>query len=128
MIEIKEIDFEIIKSLKNKVSKEQVSLDNNEYATWFGLFENSILAGFTCVVIKGTNARYKSDYIFDEHRNKGYYNMLFIFRHQYTLQHRPKVKTITAFCTRLSRGTFMRFGFTPINANKNNVTFVKLNL
>jgi hypothetical protein len=127
MIELKIIDYDTIKSLKNKVSKESVTLENNEHATWFGAFEHSILVGFTCVVIKGKHARYKSDYVFPEHRNKGIYAMLFAFRHNFTVTH-GNITHVTAFCTKMSIGTFLLHGFTPMSKNEKNITFVKLNL
>ena len=99
---------------------------NPDNAVWFGAYINGDLAGFSCIVIKNNNARFKSDFVLYKDRNKGVYDALFKKRLEYA---RIKgVKKVTAFCTPMSIGTFLRYGFTPIKKNKNGIYFVRKDL
>lgn len=122
MLTITRIDFEQIKTYKSYVAKERVTLENPNEAVWFGAYIDKELVGFNCAVIKNGAARLKSDYVFDEHRNKGVYDSMFKHRLDYCQEN--NVKKATAFCTPLSLGTFLRYGFVPKTKNKNGIVFV----
>lgn len=123
MLTITQISFEQIETYKSVVKKERVTLDNPPEAVWFGAHQNNELVGFAAAVIKKKSARLKSDYVFKEYRGKGIYNELFKHRLQYVKE--QNVKTVTAFCTKLSLGTFMRYGFKPYSQNRYGIMFVK---
>ena len=118
---IKVIDFKEIKPFKSIAAKERVTLENPPEAVWFGAYEGEELVGFNCSVIKNGTARYKSDYVLKAYRGKGIYNDLFAFR----LAHSANrgVLKATAFCTPMSIGTFMRYGFVP-KSKKIDIIFV----
>ena len=122
MLTIIQVDYKLIQEYKSKATKERVTLDNPKEAIWFGAYNDEKLLGFNCAVIKNNTARLKSDYVFKEHRNKGIYDKLFKYRLDYCIER--NVKKATAFCTPLSLGTFLRYGFTPKSKNKNGIVFV----
>ena len=120
-MQIKIIDFQDVKPFKSMVAKERVTLENPPEAVWFGAYDGDELIGFNCSVIRNKTARYKSDYVLKAHRGKGVYNNLFEFRLAHS-QNRG-VRKATAFCTPMSVGTFMRYGFVPRN-KKGDIVFV----
>jgi len=118
---LKIIDFNDVKQYKGIVTKERVTLENPAEAVWFGAYQDNELLGFNCSVIKKGIARYKSDYVMKHHRGKGVYNKLFEFRLAHSKNN--NVRKATAFCTPMSIGTFLRYGFVP-RSKKNDIVFV----
>lgn len=125
-MKIIKIDYVQIETYKSLVAKERVSLENPKEAVWFAAYIEEELVGFNCVVIKKQNARLKSDYVFKEFRNKGIYNLMFQYRIDYCIQER--VKKMTAFCSPMSLGTFLRYGFSPKSKTKYGIIYVEREL
>jgi len=124
MIKITKINYDDVKVYKSLVGKESVSMANPDGAIWFGAYnEEKLLLGFNCLVIKKSSARLKSDYVFKEHRGLGIYNKMFQYREEYAKM--KNIKSMSAFCTKMSIGTFMRYGFVPMSKNANGIIFVK---
>lgn len=120
-MQVKIIPFDEVQSFKSIVTKERVTLENPPEAVWFGAYIKDELVGFNCSVIKNGTARYKSDYVLKAHRGKGVYNTLFAYRLAHSRSR--SVKKATAFCTPMSIGTFLRYGFVP-KSKKNDIVFV----
>lgn len=117
-------DYNEVAPFSSLVKKERVTMENPEGATWFvaeDIEENKIV-GFACIVISKTrNARFKSDYVLKEYRGNGIYENLFTQRLKYAALR--KVKKASAFCTSLSLGCYMKYGFSCISKKKD-ITFV----
>lgn len=124
MIEIKRISYLLVSQYKNLVKKERVTLENPEGAVWIGAFEDGELTGFNCIVInqKTKKARIKSSFVFPEHRKKKIFNQL--MRHTLAFAWKYGIKKITAFCTPMSVGTFLRYGFVKQKEKKGGIVFV----
>jgi len=123
-MQVKKLRYEEIKNYKSMVEKESVDLKKNWtiYYWWFVDWE---LVWFVWVMLVWNNIRYKSDYVFKEHRWKWYYDTLFDVRDKIVQWAVKKWTKITAFCTNKSIWTFLRKWFVIENKNKNWIYFVK---
>lgn len=124
-IVIRIANFEEVSSFNNIVKKERVTMDNPNGSVWFLAedLDNNKIVGFVCIVIsKNKNARFKSDYVIKEYRGNGIYEELFKVRLKYAAE--QKVKKASAFCTPLSLGCYMKYGFSCVS-NKKDIAFVK---
>lgn len=110
-----------ILSLKS-LTKESVDLKNNGKTVYLGYFENGLIVGVVGYQWVGQKIRYKTDGVKISHRGKGIYNKLFQYRDN--ICKKMKSKGITAFCTKMSLGTYLRNGF-KIKSVNNGITFVE---
>lgn len=124
-MKIIKLEHSFLKKFKKLVENESVDLKDNWtiYYAWKIWDE---IVWFVWVMLVWKNIRYKSDYVFEEHRNKWYYDMLFDAREKIVLgAFKNKFPTITAFCTSKSIWTYLRKWFEIQSKNKNWIYFVK---
>ena len=122
MIEIQKIQFDDVKPFSAAAKKERVSFENPAAAEWYGIFEDEKLVSFFCLVVKGTSARFKSNYTLPDYRGRGYLQRFIDF--SVSECRRRGVYEMTAFCTPLSVKSHLRNGAIP-KSQKGDITFVK---
>ena len=122
MIEIQKIRFDDVKPFSAAAKKERVSFENPAEAEWYGIFEDEKLVSFFCLVIKGTSARFKSNYTLPDYRGRGCLQRFIDFA--ITECRRRGVCVITAFCTPLSLKSHLRNG-AIMSSKKGDIAFVK---
>lgn len=113
--------YEEISPLKF-LTKESVDMKNNGKTIYIGYFENGCIIGVAGYQLIGSKIRYKTDGVSPEHRGKGVYQKLFAYRD--SLCSKLYSYSTTAFCTKMSVGTYLRNGF-KIKSIKNGVSFVE---
>jgi GNAT superfamily N-acetyltransferase len=74
------IKFDEIKKYAAKASKDGVSVKHTPSTIWFGIWDEGQLVGFGGLILKLPKARIKGDWVFPEHRGKGYGQLLTEFR------------------------------------------------
>lgn len=109
-ISIKRVHYSEIKPLVPLAEKERTTMANPHGAHWFGAFNGDEVVGCCCAVMgKGITARLKSDFVKEEYRGKGIYRRLFAARYNHAMC--KGYMKFTAFCTPLSIGIYIEYGF-----------------
>ena len=118
---IKVCSFNEIIPLK-MLSKESVDFKDNGKTVYIGYFEDDLIVGVVGYQWIGNKIRYKTDGVRKTHRNLGIYKKLFKYRD--SICKPMKAKSITAFCTNKSVGTYIKNGFC-IKKTNGNISFVE---
>ena len=125
-MEIKIVKFEEIEPLEKLAKRDGVTMANPPGAVWIAATEDGKTMGWVCVVInpKTKSARFKSDLVVEEYRNRRIYQKLFMVRLKYAQM--KGAKSATAYCGPLSIRTYLRYGFNTVKriGNTENI-FVK---
>lgn len=98
MIEIKDINFHLTKPYAAAAHKERSMVDDIKGCKWLGIYQDGVLAGFTCIMKRGSMARFRATYVRPEFRGKGLSKEL----NNATLamaETDPSISSITAFVT-----------------------------
>ena len=122
MSDLQKITFDEVKPFAASAKKERVSFENPAEAEWYGIYDEGKLVSFFCLVIKGKNARFKSNYTVPEYRGRGYLQSFIDFAIAECM--RRGVYVMTAFCTPLSIKSHLRHGAIQ-SSKKSDITFVK---
>ncbi len=120
-LEIRTGSFEETKHLHSAGKKERVTFANPLESVWWVAELDGKVVGCVCAVIKPPKARFKSDFVSEEFRHQGIYRQLFKARFLYALKH--GAKNVSAFCTKLSKPTYYRYGFTQ-KSIRNGISFM----
>jgi predicted acetyltransferase len=96
MIKVDFIKFEEIKKYASKASKDGVSVKTTPSTMWFGIHKNNQLVGFGGLILKLPKARIKGDWVFPEHRGKGYGHELTKYRLNICKKY-PNIKVLEAY-------------------------------
>ena len=80
------------------------------HATYFGLWVGKALAGIVSFQVHPTHVYLCHAFVKDEHRQRGYYNMLWEYRNSYIQQHLSDLEVV-AHCNTSSLKQFLNKGF-----------------
>lgn len=121
-VKIMDVDMEVACKWGRKYRSEHVDFKPNAETRYIGAFIEGSLVGIVGWQRVGSTMRYKGDCVAKEHRGNGIYRMLFEEREK---RCKGICDTTTAFCTRLSIGTYLKKGFEIVSENKNEIKFVR---
>ena len=122
MRKVERVSFDDIKPFIKLGKKEHVSFENPKGAEWYGIKDNEKLISFFCLVVKGRNARFKSNYTLPEYRNQGCLQTFIEFSIKQCLKR--KISVMSVFCTPMSVRSHRRYGAMDV-WQKKDVSFLK---
>jgi|TARA_R110002111_G_scaffold168965_5_gene234969 hypothetical protein len=116
----------VYKHFARAMKSESVAIQKIDTKTkYLGLFLDGELIGVTgWQNIGEKHIRYKTSYVIPRFRKMGFYKHLWISRENLTLQQNPEV--ISAYCTRMSIGQFLKNGFKT--ERKQEISYLKKHL
>lgn len=88
--------------------KESVSFHDDSRCEWYGIRDGGEVVSFTCLMIMGKVARFKSSFTRKEYRGRGMFNALHLFRIRRAIS--LGCEKATAICTSKSLPTHLVFG------------------
>lgn len=96
MIKVDFIKFDAIKKYASKAAKDGVSVKTTPSTMWFGIWDQEELVGFGGLILKLPKARIKGDWVFPEHRGKGYGHIL--TEHRFSVCKKfPNIRVLEAY-------------------------------
>lgn len=119
-LQIRKCSFVEIRPLVKFGLKEHCSFANNENCEWIGAFWDGKACGCNCVMRMGNKYRIKSSFVLSDFRGQGIYNKMF----EMAMGFIPDGAQITAYCTKMSLNTFLRYGFKVISENVKGIKYV----
>ena len=122
MRKVERISFDDVKPFIRLGVKEHVSFENPKGAEWYGIRDEGKLISIFCLVIKGLNARFKSNYTLREYRGQGCLRTFIAFAIRKCIKR--NVSTMSVYCTPMSVNSHRRMGARDI-WQKGNVTFLR---
>jgi len=105
-----------------ELNKSRVAFKKNDGTIYIAAYENTKITGFVGYKVLRDSIRLKTDFVVEDCRNRGVYDQLFVKRLKIIKDKFGDVR-MTAFCTPMSLGTYVRRGFIK-KSIKNNITFV----
>lgn len=116
-----------LKDLKKVSRGAGLSYTNNDRCTWVLGSIGEDLVGFCCLMeMPRGRVRYKSDYVVPKYRNLGVYNRLCDVRDRVAIS--LGAVEATCYSSRLSRGSFLRRGFTVVSNEESNAAYMRKEL
>ena len=105
-MKIERIDIELVKTEFGHLKPDLI----DAFATYFGLWVDNVLIGIVSFQVHPTHIYLCHAYVKEEHRKKGYYNILWEYRNSYVNQNFPDLEVI-AHCNTNSLKQFLNKGF-----------------
>jgi GNAT superfamily N-acetyltransferase len=115
--------FDDVRPYLSTALREGLSMANPPGCQWFLAIEDGKMVGFAALVITGTAARLKSDYVMPRYRGRGAGAALVAARLEEA--RRQGAVSATAFCADMSIRIYQRHGFIGTSRNRSGAVYVK---
>lgn len=108
---------------KSELLKSRVAFKRGDGTVYLAAIEASMIIGFVGYKVLSDSIRLKTDYVLPQARGRGVYDQLFIKRLA-VIEEKYGNPRLTAYCTEMSIGTYVRKGFKRLT-QRNGITFVE---
>jgi len=126
IIETKEVSQNIV-MIFEKTAGKVIQLKRDSGTKYIGAFVDGKIVGFCGYMETAGHIRMKADYVIPSMRGKGVYTRLFEEREAICtkLAKEKGYKKFSAFSSKMSRGTFKKFGFIEIKQVRERTAYME---
>jgi GNAT superfamily N-acetyltransferase len=123
-LQVETCSFADVKPFASKASRERVKVDNPAGTAYYCVRNGSgSIAGFAALMLRGSAARLKGDFVLPEYRRRGIAKLLMAARLEEC--DRRFIARATAFCTEMSLPLYLANGFRAVSVSAAGITFVE---